>query len=282
MKSTFKCQECAPLHVAIIMDGNGRWAAARGLPRTAGHREGSRAVERVVEAAAGLGIGTLTLFAFSTDNWKRPASEVRALLRLLRSALASQRGQLVTNGVRLSVIGRRDRLPRPLVGAIARAERATARGRILHLRVAIDYSARDAIVEAARCLGPEDRLNRLRFAERLGQASGDAGAPDVDLLIRTGGEQRLSDFLLWESAYAELVFTPRMWPDFGADDLRDALDEFTRRERRFGGVARAGARIDGERGNAVTGSRTRSSTVTHITSSPQRQHIAARSGTTAG
>jgi undecaprenyl diphosphate synthase len=242
MKSTFKCQECAPLHVAIIMDGNGRWAAARGLPRTAGHREGSRAVERVVEAAAGLGIGSLTLFAFSTDNWKRPASEVRALLRLLRSALASQRGQLVTNGVRLSVIGRRDRLPRPLVGAIARAERATARGRILHLRVAIDYSARDAIVEAARCLGPEDRLNRLRFAERLGQASGDAGAPDVDLLIRTGGEQRLSDFLLWESAYAELVFTPRMWPDFGADDLRDALDEFTRRERRFGGVARAGAR----------------------------------------
>jgi undecaprenyl diphosphate synthase len=239
MKSTLIQDAPSPLHVAIIMDGNGRWAAARGLPRAAGHRQGARAVRRVVEAAPGLGVGTLTLFAFSADNWKRPASEVRALLRLLRTALASEQDRLVAHGVRLSVIGRRDRLPRPLVAAMVRAEQATAAGRVLHLRVAIDYSARDAIVEAARRLGPRDSLNRARFAQRLGQASGDANAPDVDLLIRTGGEQRLSDFLLWESAYAELVFTSRMWPEFGADDLAAALNQFAHRERRFGGVARA-------------------------------------------
>ena len=239
MKSTLICDTSPPLHVAIIMDGNGRWAAARSLPRTAGHQQGARAVRRVVEAAPGLGVGTLTLFAFSADNWKRPAPEVQGLLRLLQIFLASEQDRLVAHGVRLSVIGRRDRLPRPLVAAIARAEQATAPGRSLHLRIAVDYSARDAIVEAARRLGPRDPLDRARFAQRLGQASGDATAPDVDLLIRTGGEQRLSDFLLWESAYAELVFTPRMWPDFGADDLGAALDQFAHRERRFGGVAQA-------------------------------------------
>jgi undecaprenyl diphosphate synthase len=239
MTSTLISSTGSPLHVAIIMDGNGRWAAARGLPRTAGHRQGARAVRRVVEAAPGLGVGTLTLFAFSADNWKRPASEVRALLRLLRTALASQQDRLVSRGVRLSVIGRRDRLPGPLVSAIARAEQATAAGRVLHLRLAVDYSARDSIVEAVRRLDPRDRLDRARFAQRLGRATGDPGAPDVDLLIRTGGEQRLSDFLLWESAYAELLFTPRMWPEFGADDLGAALDQFAHRERRFGGVARA-------------------------------------------
>ena len=240
MKSTLTpIVSSSPRHVAIIMDGNGRWAAARGLPRTAGHRQGARAVRRVVKAAPGLGISTLTLFAFSTDNWRRPPSEVRALLRLLRTFLASEQDRLLAHGVRLSVIGRRDRLPRPLVTAIARAEQATASGRALHLRVAVDYSARDAIVEAARRLGPPDIVTRAGFAQRLGQASGDSTAPDVDLLIRTGGEQRLSDFLLWESAYAELVFTPRMWPEFGADDLGAALDEFAHRERRFGGVAKA-------------------------------------------
>src|SRR5262249_6289643 len=209
----------SPLHVAIIMDGNGRWAAARGLPRTAGHRQGARAVQRVVEAALGFGIGTLTLFAFSADNWKRPPSEVHTLLRLLRTSLATERARLVAQDVRLSIIGRRDRLPRPLVAAMARAERATAPGRGLHLRIAIDYSARDAIVEAARHVGHRDALDRSCFAERLGRVSGDGSAPDVDLLIRTGGEQRLSDFLLWESAYAELVFTRRMWPEFDASDL---------------------------------------------------------------
>jgi undecaprenyl diphosphate synthase len=239
MTSTLETRPAVPLHVAIIMDGNGRWAAARGLPRSAGHRQGARAVRRVLEAAHGLGIGTLTLFAFSADNWRRPASEVRALLRLFRASLVSEQDRLVEHGVKLSVIGRRDRLPRPLVLAIARAEQATAGGRALHLRVAVDYSARDAIVEAARRLGPRDLLTRASFAQRLGEASGDASAPDVDLLIRTGGEQRLSDFLLWESAYAELVFTPRMWPEFGADELGAALEQFTYRQRRFGGLVRA-------------------------------------------
>jgi len=242
MKSTFANDLGAGLHVAIIMDGNGRWAAARGLPRAAGHRRGAHAVRRVVEAAPGLGVGTLTLFAFSGDNWKRPLSEVRALLALFRSALASDVERLVAHGIRLSVIGRRDRLPRPLVAAIARAEQRTAAGRALHLRVAVDYSARDTIVEAAGRLRPRDPCTRARFAQRLGEASGDPTAPDVDLLIRTGGEQRLSDFLLWESAYAELVFTPRMWPEFDAPDLRDALEQFASRERRFGGLSHAVAR----------------------------------------
>ena len=242
MKSTLTHEISSGLHVAIIMDGNGRWAEARGLPRTAGHRRGAQAVRRVVEAAAGLGIGTLTLFAFSGDNWKRPVREVRALLALFRSVLASDQERLVAHGVRLSVIGRRDRLPAPLVAAIARAEQRTVDGRALHLRVAVDYSARDAIVEAAAHLRQRDRCTRARFAQRLGEASGDPTAPDVDLLIRTGGEQRLSDFLLWESAYAELVFTQQMWPEFDATDLRDALEQFARRERRFGGLSRAVAR----------------------------------------
>jgi undecaprenyl diphosphate synthase len=192
-----------------------------------------------VEAAPGLGVGTLTLFAFSGDNWKRPESEVRALLALFRTALASEQNRLVGHGVRLSVIGRRDRLPRPLVTAITRAEEATAGGHALHLRLAVDYSARDAIVAAVRRLRPRDPCTRTRFAQRLGEVTGDETAPDVDLLIRTGGEQRLSDFLLWESAYAELVFTPRMWPEFGVEDLRGALAQFARRERRFGGVGHA-------------------------------------------
>ncbi|HXJ84780.1 MAG TPA: di-trans,poly-cis-decaprenylcistransferase [Candidatus Methylomirabilis sp.] len=239
MKSTFQNQSSPVLHVAIIMDGNGRWAAARGLPRTLGHRQGAQAVQRVVEAAPGLGVGTLSLFAFSADNWKRPASEVHALLRLFGAFLASEQDRLVTHGVRLSVIGRRDRLPRPLVHAIARAERATNEGCALHLRVAVDYSARDAIVEAARRFDSPELPTRATFAQRLAEASGEAGAPDVDLLIRTGGEQRLSDFLLWESAYAELVFTSRMWPEFGADDLRAALAQFARRQRRFGGLVQS-------------------------------------------
>ena len=208
------------LHVAIVMDGNGRWAARRGLPRTAGHRAGAEAVRRVVEAAPGLGIGALTLFAFSADNWKRPPSEVAALMRLFARSLRTETPQLVENGVRLTVIGRRDRLPAPLVAAIAAAERATAAGTRLELRLAVDYSARWAI-----------RANVL--------------LPDVDLLVRTGGEQRLSDFLLWECAYAELYFTPAMWPDFGAADLAAAVAEFHARERRFGALPAAVSRRTG-------------------------------------
>ncbi|MBP7147103.1 MAG: di-trans,poly-cis-decaprenylcistransferase [Acidobacteria bacterium] len=226
----------APLHVAIIMDGNGRWANSRGLARTAGHRAGADAVRRTVEAAPGLGVGTLTLYAFSSDNWQRPAEEVGALMSLLRAYLRAETARCIAEGVRVSVIGRRDRLPRAVRSAIARAERATAAGARLHLRVAVDYSARHAIMEAAREPGPA-ALTREEFAVRLGRAIHARGpAPDVDLLIRTGGEKRLSDFLLWEAAYAELWFTDRMWPDFSADDLGQALADFRSRDRRFGGI----------------------------------------------
>src|SRR2546425_215086 len=204
------------LHVAVIMDGNGRWATRRGLPRAAGHRAGAEAVRRVVEAAPDQGVGALTLFAFSADNWKRPASEVAALMRLFARYLGSETPRLVEQDVRLEVVGRRDRLPTPLVAAIAAAELATAGGAALRLRLAVDYSAR-ASIQAGRIV------------------------PDVDLLIRTGGEQRLSDFLLWESAYAELYFTDTMWPDFDAAQLAAAIREFHSRQRRFGGLPEAAA-----------------------------------------
>jgi undecaprenyl diphosphate synthase len=234
MTSTLGSQ--AGLHVAIIMDGNGRWATARGLPRTAGHLRGADAVRRTVEAAPDLGVGTLTLYAFSGDNWKRPAAEVQTLLRLFARHLRSETSTLATRGVRLSVIGRRDRLPAALVTAIARAEGQTAGGRLLDLRIAIDYSARDAIVRAATSLTPGE-TGRAAFTRRLAEACGADGVPDVDLVVRTGGERRLSDFLLWESAYAELYFTPRAWPDFGRGDLTAAIADFRGRTRRFGGLA---------------------------------------------
>ena len=204
------------LHVAIVMDGNGRWAERRGLPRVAGHRVGAEAVRRAVQAAPELGIGALTLFAFSADNWRRPAREVNSLMRLFARHLRAETPRCVRNGVRLRVIGRRDRIPGPLVDAIATAEAATAAGTTLQLRIAVDYSARESI-----CAG------------RL--------IPDVDLLVRTGGEQRLSDFLLWECAYAELHFTDQMWPDFGHVDLANAVKWFHSRQRRFGGVPEAAA-----------------------------------------
>jgi undecaprenyl diphosphate synthase len=214
------------IHAAIIMDGNGRWAQARGLPRIAGHRAGADTVRRVVRASPELEITGLTLYAFSSDNWRRPKTEVGTLMNLLSRYLRSEADELHDSGVRLSIIGRRDRLPASVVEAIEWAEARTAGGRRLHLRVAVDYSARDAILSAA--ILAKDGMSRESIAQAL--------APDVDLLIRTGGEQRLSDFLLWECAYAELIFTPRMWPDFDAVDLRRAMDEFRRRERRFGGV----------------------------------------------
>ena len=206
------------LHVAIIMDGNGRWAARQGLPRIAGHQAGTAALRRTVEAAPALGIGTLSVYAFSSDNWKRPADEVAALMSLLAWHLENEIPRCIESGVRVEVIGRRDRLRSDLVRAIACAENATNAGTRLTLRVAIDYSSRDSILRAA--------ANDLSHAL----------APPVDLLIRTGGEQRLSDFLLWECAYAELFFTPAMWPDFDASHLARALREYERRERRFGGL----------------------------------------------
>jgi undecaprenyl diphosphate synthase len=204
-------QQSTSLHVGIIMDGNGRWATRRGLARGAGHRAGAEAVRRVVTAAPDVGITALTLYAFSEDNWKRPRAEIFILMRLFARYLQREVAPLAEQGVRLSVIGRRDRLPAALVTAIAGAEEATAGGARLHLRLAVDYSARAAI--------------------RAGTV-----LPDTDLVIRTGGEQRLSDFLLWESAYAELWFTDRMWPDFTAADLAEATADFQTRERRFGAL----------------------------------------------
>ena len=228
-------------HVGIIMDGNGRWATARGRPREMGHRKGAAAVRTVVEAAPDAGITVLTLYAFSSDNWRRPEREVRALMSLFRRYLRSEAAELRDQSVRLQVVGRRDRLHPTLLRAIEGAERETAGGRRLLLRLAVDYSARHSILQAARRSGELQGLDDGAFSRLLGAVmhAGADGAPDVDLLIRTGGEQRLSDFLLWECAYAELVFTPKMWPDFSARDLHAAVAEFRRRHRRFGNVAEA-------------------------------------------
>jgi undecaprenyl diphosphate synthase len=223
------------LHVGIIMDGNGRWATSRGLPRAAGHRAGADAVRRVVEAAPDAGIGVLTLFAFSSDNWRRPATEVAWLMRLFRDYLREETARCVANGVRLEVIGRRDRLGPALLRAIEASEVATGAGATLCLRIAVDYSSRDAILRAAQCLR-SGAISRTSFGRLIGIVDHGSPVPELDLLIRTGGERRLSDFMLWEAAYAELYFTPVMWPDFGPDDLRAAVRDFAGRERRFGGV----------------------------------------------
>jgi undecaprenyl diphosphate synthase len=219
--------------VAIIMDGNGRWARARGEPRAFGHHAGAEAVHRTVEAAARQGVSVLTLYAFSSDNWGRPREEVDTLLSLFEKSLRVETRRCLGNGIRLRVIGRRDRLPRSLQRAIASAEAATEIGTRMLLRIAVDYSARDAIVSASALVGAA-LAGREGFAAALARAIHEGEARDVDLVIRTGGEHRLSDFLLWESAYAELYFTDRMWPEFDADDLAEALAWFRGRNRRFG------------------------------------------------
>ncbi len=226
-----------PRHVAIIMDGSGRWAVERGLLRTEGHRAGVAAVKRTVTAALGLGVRTLTLHAFSADNWQRPAHEVADLMRIFADYLRSSVLEWISNGVRVIVFGRRDRLGPWLVEAIESAETRTREGSKLHLRLGIDYSARFAILQAARWFNQAQAVTPQGFSYLLAEASNGAPwPPDVDLLIRTGGEQRLSDFMLWECAYAELYFTKRMWPDFDAADLQEAICEFLARERRFGGI----------------------------------------------
>jgi undecaprenyl diphosphate synthase len=217
------------------MDGNGRWAAKRGLSRGTGHRAGADAVRTVVEAAPEAGIGVLTLFAFSSDNWRRPATEVAWLMRLFQDHLRLETARCVANGVRLEIIGRRDRLGADLLRAVEAAEVATSGGSQLWLRVAVDYSSRDAILRAAQCLR-SSATSRESFGRLIGIVDHGSPVPELDLLIRTGGERRLSDFLLWEAAYAELYFTPVMWPDFGPDELRAAVRDFVGRERRFGGV----------------------------------------------
>lgn len=235
-----------PRHIAIIMDGNGRWAARRGLPRAAGHREGVHAVRRTIEAVIGHGVEWLTLFAFSSENWRRPADEVTDLTFLLRHYLRSELRELAEAGVRLHVIGERDRFGPALQAELADAEAQTAQNRKLNLVIALSYGARAEISAAARriaeaaaagVLDPAT-IDEAAFATHLATA----GMPDPDLVIRTSGEQRLSNFLLWQAAYAELIFDEALWPDFGAENLSDAIAEYARRERRFG--ARPGSSAD--------------------------------------
>jgi undecaprenyl diphosphate synthase len=247
MQSNLPCQG---LHVAIIMDGNGRWGTQRGLPRAAGHRAGVEAVRRTVEAASELGVRTLTLFGFSSANWRRPKQEIATLLSLFEQYLESELSGLREHDIRLTVIGRRDRLSWRLAEKIARAETETLSGRRLDLRIALDYSSRHAIGLAAASwfaefpFGHDVPGRDASFDGRLGallaRHAGDTGA-DVDLLIRTGGEKRLSDFLLWECAFAELCFLEKLWPDFEGADLEAAIADFRRRERTFGALRLAPA-----------------------------------------
>jgi len=234
MKSTL--HKRGPAHVAVVMDGNGRWAEARGKPRGFGHERGAERVREIVEAAPALGLRQLTLYVFSTANWRRPPAELAALFRILRGFLRREVQRAVERGIRISFLGRRDRLPGGLADLLGDAERATEHGTLLHVRLALDYSARDSIVAAARGweASGEEGSERERFARRL--------VEDVDLLVRTGGEKRLSDFLLWECAYAELVFTRLAWPDFDARALARACATYRRRDRRFGDIARPRAR----------------------------------------
>ena len=227
-----------PAHVAIIMDGNGRWAKARGLPRIQGHRRGAEAVRRTLTAAAELGISYLTLFGFSSENWKRPSDDVDDLMGLLRVYLRGEIAELHRQGVRVRIIGDRTRLAPDIVTLIANAEQLTAENSRLNLIVALSYGGRHDIVQAARRLAAEaaagrlapDRIEEAQFAAQLYTA----GIPDPDLLIRTSGEQRISNFLLWQTAYTELVFVDTLWPDFGASDLEKAVREFHGRDRRYG------------------------------------------------
>ena len=224
-------------HVAINMDGNGRWALLRGQPREAGHAAGATSVRRAVESAAGLGITTLTLYAFSSDNWRRPRGEVDNLMRLFQQYLDSECDRLVDRDIRFSVIGRRDRISEPLRRSIEHVEATTCGRTALHLRIAIDYSSRAALVTAAGrgCIGLPPSVED--FEQSMYEAiHAPTGTRNVDLLIRTGGEKRLSDFLLWESAYAELYFTDVMWPDFTEADLAAAVEAYAARDRRYGGV----------------------------------------------
>jgi len=227
--------EAQRLHVAIISDGNGRWATSRGLPRSAGHRAGAETARKIIAAAPRLGIHTLTLFALSSANWKRPAAEVHAILRLLHEYLLTETTHCMEEGVRLSIIGRRDRLPATLRQAVADSEAATANGKRLHLRLAVDYSAREAIYHAACRFYKVTELSPESFSNVLAEVLR-GGSTEVDLLIRTGGEQRLSDFLLWECAFAEFVFLQKRWPDFTVRDLETAVKEFGQRERTRGAL----------------------------------------------
>jgi len=223
------------MHVAIIMDGNGRWAVARRLPRSAGHRAGAKAVNAIVEEAARRNVKTLSLYAFSAANWGRPRAEVNALFTLLRRHLLTQTRRCLEQGIRINIFGRRDRLSDDLLRVIERSEQLTAHCTRMQLRIAVDYSAQHSLLAAAHRMRLESDAGHARFAEHLAMVDhGASVTPPVDLLIRTGGEKRLSDFLLWECAYAELHFVDCCWPDFDEKAFAAALEEYSRRERRFG------------------------------------------------
>ena len=232
--------ESVPLHVCVIMDGNGRWAAARGLPRAEGHRRGAEAARKVIKEAARLGVGYLTLFGFSSENWKRPAGEVTDLMGLLRLYLRKELASLHKQGVRFRVIGERSRLPEDVQSLIRSAEERTRDNTGLTLAVALSYGGRAEIVRAAQALAQNVKAGELEpsdidestFAQHLETAD----IPDPDLLIRTSGEQRISNFLLWQCAYSEFVFTDTLWPDFNAETFKDAISEYQSRERRYGAV----------------------------------------------
>jgi undecaprenyl diphosphate synthase len=229
-----------PAHIAIIMDGNGRWAKARGLPRAAGHRAGVEALRRTVRAAGDLGIEWLTVYAFSSENWSRPKAEVSDLMGLLKTFIRRDLAELHKAGVRVRMIGDRDGLSRDICGLLEEAETLTAGNRAMNLVIAFNYGGRDEIARAARLLAEAAAARTLSPSEitpeTFGQFLDTRLIPDPDLVIRTSGEQRLSNFLPWQAAYAELVFMPCFWPDFGAAELRQAIDSFATRERRFGGV----------------------------------------------
>lgn len=229
------------MHVAIIMDGNGRWAQQRGLPRTAGHRAGADAVDRVVTAAARHGIDVLTLYAFSCANWQRPRGEVRSLFGLFRRYLKEQTQRCLEQSIHLNVIGRRDRLDPQLLALIERAEQSTAHCSRMVLRIAVDYSAQWSLMHACHASRELTDIDHEGFTRQLAAVNHSVPVSDVDLLIRTGGEKRMSDFLLWECAYAELHFLSRLWPDFDEDDFASALIEFSRRDRRFGRISDSAA-----------------------------------------
>jgi len=233
----------APTHVAIIMDGNGRWAASRGLPRSAGHKEGVAAAKRAVEAARDLGVHYLTLYSFSTENWSRPASEIRDLMSLLRKFIGDDLPTLKREGVRVTIVGDKKNLDAELKLLVSRAEKETAANSQFFLQIAFNYGGRDEIIRAARKLAADAAAGRRRPEEidekALSMALDTAAIPDPDLVIRTSGEKRISNFLLWQAAYAEYVFLDVLWPDFDVNYFAAAIEDFKARERRFGGVGAA-------------------------------------------
>jgi undecaprenyl diphosphate synthase len=230
-------------HLAIIMDGNGRWAEQRGMPRWKGHEMGAHAVRRICEAACHQGIPILTLFAFSSENWKRPPQEIRILFKLFRRYLISERQNLIQKGIRLSTFGRRDRIPLPVREVLSTTEKATHECTRLHLRLALDYGSRHEIVEAVRSLAGAVKVRKLKpeeiTEETITQKLSAENIPDPDLIIRTAGEQRLSNFLLWQAAYSEFYFCSKLWPDFSEKDLAEAVADFRARTRKFGALAQA-------------------------------------------